>query len=79
MQSRIVHFILLICAAALAGHARACSVPVFRYALERWENAPYQAIVFHRGPLSDIDKQVINVLKAAGEGPAATANIPTVK
>jgi len=29
----------------------ACNVPVFRYALERWPAAPYEVIVFHRGPL----------------------------
>jgi hypothetical protein len=30
----------------------ACSVPVFRYALERWPPDNYEALVFHRGPLS---------------------------
>src|SRR5512136_1886912 len=29
--------------------ALACSVPVFRYALERWPASPYEAVVFHRG------------------------------
>lgn len=29
----------------------ACSVPVFRYALERWHPSPYELVVFHRGPL----------------------------
>lgn len=32
--------------------ALACSVPVFRYALERWQPSPYRVVVFHRGPLS---------------------------
>jgi hypothetical protein len=31
--------------------ARACSIPVFRYALERWAPSPYEVYVFHRGPL----------------------------
>jgi len=31
----------------------ACSVPVFRYALERWPAEPYAVLVFHRGPLSE--------------------------
>lgn len=31
--------------------AAACSVPVFRYALEHWEPDPYRLTVFHRGPL----------------------------
>ena len=32
--------------------AEACSVPVFRYALERFETDPYEFVVFHRGPLA---------------------------
>lgn len=31
--------------------ATACSIPVFRYALERWESDRFQVIVFHDGPL----------------------------
>ena len=31
----------------------ACSVPVFRYALERWVPDSYGVVVFHRGPLSE--------------------------
>jgi hypothetical protein len=31
--------------------ARACTIPVFRYALERWELTPYEILVFHRGAL----------------------------
>src|SRR4051812_44858004 len=34
--------------AASARPAAACSVPVFRYALERWEPAPCEAFVYHR-------------------------------
>jgi hypothetical protein len=41
-------FILLLQAAAL----HACNVPVFRYALERWESDPFQLVVFHNKPLS---------------------------
>ena len=32
--------------------AIACNVPVFRYALERWEADPYEMVVFHREPLT---------------------------
>ncbi len=28
--------------------ATACNVPVFRYALERWEADHYEIVVFHR-------------------------------
>ena len=33
----------------LAVPARACNVPVFRYALERWPADRYEVTVFHRG------------------------------
>ena len=35
----------------LAASALACSVPVFRYALEHWPADPFQVLVFHRGAL----------------------------
>ncbi len=36
-----------------ASAASACSVPVFRYALEHWEPDQYQAVVAHRGELPE--------------------------
>lgn len=40
-------------AIALASGVWACSVPVFRYALEHWEPDAYVLTMFHRGPLDD--------------------------
>src|SRR5437660_1409899 len=31
--------------------ALGCTIPVFRYALEKWELTPYDILVYHRGPL----------------------------
>lgn len=43
----------------------ACSVPVFRYALEHWPADPFQLIVFHRGALpGDLDA-ALNSLESA--------------
>ncbi len=41
--------------ALLPGSAGACSVPVFRYALERWAPDYYEAVLIHRGPIADND------------------------
>src|SRR5437764_905613 len=30
-----------------------CTIPVYRYALERWELATYDVLVFHRGALPE--------------------------
>ncbi|MBM78993.1 MAG: hypothetical protein CMJ78_00165 [Planctomycetaceae bacterium] len=48
----------------LASSAFACSVPVFRYALERWPADKFEAIVFHRGTLSDEQKAIVDQINA---------------
>lgn len=56
---------------ALAGVALAsssiwaCTIPVFRYALERWSADDYSVFVFHRGPLSSEDKATVDRLQTA--------------
>ena len=42
---------------------RACSTPVFRYALERWHPSAYQATVFHKGPLASNDLAAVELLR----------------
>ena len=42
---------------------RACDVPVFRYALERWHADPYEVIVFHRGVLTAEDRTLVDGLR----------------
>src|SRR5262249_19492951 len=44
----------------------ACSVPVFRYALENWPVDPYQVTLFHRGPLTPADEALAATLEKAG-------------
>jgi hypothetical protein len=33
--------------------AQACTIPVFRYALEQWNLSTYDVLVYHRGPLPE--------------------------
>jgi hypothetical protein len=47
--------------------ATACSVPVFRYALERFPSDPYEFVVFHRGPLSAETKQLVAVTESLAD------------
>src|SRR5688572_5036616 len=44
--------VLLFALTASPGVASACTIPVFRYALERWDTDRFQVIVYHNGPLS---------------------------
>lgn len=47
--------------------AEACSVPVFRYALERWHAEVYQVFIFHRGPPSLEVKEIKGLIDEAAE------------
>lgn len=62
--------LVLACAAGLAW---ACSVPVFRYALERWPPEPYTVYVFHRGPLEGEAETALAQLAVTGAGGARLA------
>lgn len=55
-MSRAIVFTLLTFLAA-AQPLSACSIPVFRFALERWAPDLFEVSVFHRCPLSDSDEQ----------------------
>ena len=48
--------------ALFAVNVFACSVPVFRYALERWPADPYGVLVLHRGELSAEQKKLFDRL-----------------
>ena len=55
--------------------AWACNVPVFRYALERWQAEAYEAVIFHRGPLTTADRAAIKALEKTREELHANLNI----
>lgn len=58
--------------------AIACNVPVFRYALERWEADPYEVLVFHRGPLSAEQQALLEQLEQAGRDRLANLAVSRV-
>jgi len=67
---------LLLAGLALgAESAQACNVPVFRYALERWPQAPYEVLIFHRGTLAPEAQQAVADLRARGRVDAQGAAI----
>ncbi|MBI61688.1 MAG: hypothetical protein CMO79_04720 [Verrucomicrobiales bacterium] len=43
--------------------SEACSVPVFRYALELWPPDEYEVVLFHKGPLTEEQKQLLDKIK----------------
>jgi hypothetical protein len=54
----------LLLVACCAGTARACTVPVFRYALERWRPGPCEVVVFHKGPLAGQAEALVRDVEA---------------
>jgi hypothetical protein len=50
---------------ALPSGGGACSVPVFRYALEHWSGQQYEAVVLHRGPLPGNMARSVRALEEA--------------
>jgi hypothetical protein len=63
--------LLIVCCAIQPQLVPACSVPVFRYALERWLAAPYELLVLSEGQLDDRGQALLSRLS----GPAASANL----
>ena len=53
----------------------ACSVPVFRYALEKWPPDSYQATLFHRGPLTQSQQALALDLSRDGLAGQLHANV----
>jgi hypothetical protein len=51
-------YVLAFCVAfCVPVQAQGCTIPVFRYALEKWDLTSYEILVVHRGPLSvDLQK-----------------------
>ncbi|MEQ9409453.1 MAG: hypothetical protein RIK87_17075 [Fuerstiella sp.] len=72
MRLSLCILILAACDAAVA-----CNIPVFRYALERWQADPAKIIVFHKGPLSDAETATVAQLEAASA--SKLSNIEIVK
>lgn len=68
MTSRRALFALLLIGLLPSVPTQACSIPVFRYALERWRPDAYEAVLFHRGPLSAEAQALVAELRQAGRG-----------
>jgi hypothetical protein len=75
LKSAIVRGALLIVCILWTVPARACDVPVFRYALEVWPPDPYDVIVYHRDPLTPEHNEVIDMLQARSEVGEGYANL----
>ncbi|MFW6161649.1 MAG: hypothetical protein ACODAJ_02715 [Planctomycetota bacterium] len=58
---------LLVAMVVVAPVVLACSVPVFRYALERWPSDPYEVAIIHDGALSEKDRALVDWMEGTVE------------
>ncbi len=57
----------------------ACSIPVFRYALQFWQPDTFDALIFHQGELEEADEKTVQKLTAAvNESIGANVNVQRV-
>ena len=67
MNARITTVCLIFLAAAVI--TKACQVPVFRYALERWQPDHYQLVIVHDGNLTSEEQANVTYLEENLVGP----------
>ena len=53
----------------------ACDTPVYRYAMYRWQPAPYEVYFFHREPAAGEDKKIEEMIKSLPRHKDAPANV----
>ena len=59
----------------LSQEAWSCSVPVFRYALERWKPDPYKGIFIYRNEITQRDQALLQQLEQAALNPEYPLNL----
>jgi hypothetical protein len=79
-MQRAILSLTAVLSVALAAPLYACSVPVFRYALEHWPPDAYEVFVLHRGGLSDKHAETLRRLQpeTLDESPPANLHVQLV-
>ena len=78
-RRRTIQTIVCLVVLWLAMPAQACSIPVFRFALERWESDLYEIDVFYRGELSTDDRRRVDLLDERCRRNGGQANAEVVR
>ena len=73
--ARLSIALLLLVSAWSLSAAQACDTPVYRYAMYRWQPAPFEIYFFHKGEINDHDAQVHRAINEAADDIKAPANI----
>jgi hypothetical protein len=73
---RVLTVLAVFVTAATVAHA--CSVPVFKYALDHWAPDAYQVFIFHQEPLSEADAARVDQLRTQAKETAANVQVNVV-
>ena len=75
--TRLLLLILAACGSISVAvrEAETCSVPVFRYALERWKPDAYKGIFIYRGEITKQDQALLRRLEEAAQNPEYPLNL----
>ena len=63
---------------AFVASTQACDTPVYRYAMYRWNPAPYEVYYFHDQPVTDTDRSLHDLIETMSANPEAAANISLI-
>lgn len=66
--------IMVVWLACSPGLVRACTTPVYQYALDNWEPDDFQVVVFHESPLQAAAREAVGQLRQATESTRAPLN-----
>ena len=75
LQRQLAVLLVVGFVAMCTSFARACDVPVFRYALEYWPAAPYEVKVLYRAPLLARERDAIELLGSSPSEGIQPANV----
>lgn len=80
LRSWLVNSVAVLLVTANCSTAFSCNIPVFRFALERWQPDSAEVVVFVRGDVTDAERQKIRQLQNPSEGDrqAASANLQVI-
>lgn len=71
----MLRLIMILVPLVLPSFATACNVPVFRYALERWQPDACEIVIFHDGEFSELHKGFVRQLSSASFENDGVANV----
>jgi len=71
-------FVIVAASSSPTSVAMACETPVYRYAMYRWQPAPYEVYFFHDQPASEQDQRVQKMLTEFERGSDARANVACI-